>query len=486
MTRNTLALVLGASFFLVPIFTSAGVILNEVMFDQEGTDTGFEWVELYNNGRDSISLAGWQLYPDIAGYYTFGSGVTIGAGQYLVINLRLSGTDSASVLYHSGATKNAGDSSGSFALFSGEPRGKDTIKSFVRYHKPGTLTEKKTWESSAVEAGIWTAGNYIDIASFSEGKSISYSGGVWNIGAPTKGEGRNGSGSAAAALEEDSETDLPSQTFSFTPFVEVPRLKLELTMHPHAISGASHRFQARALSDGGKSIDSKYVRFLWNFGDGVVAEGPALTHTYRFPGTYTISLNANTDSALGAYYADVSVRENALHVSEVISGEAGYVKLINDSSVPLDLTGWIVADGKGNSFTIPLGTKLKEKRSLILPNEVTALDPGTSALLYYPNMRLASEGVSESIATPVSRRDAPETVSPGLAPIILAVAQESSSRAPILASGDDSRGSSVIGEGAETQTAALPKVPQPWMFFSLVLGIGVLGGAAVIWLKRVI
>lgn len=456
----------------LPYYSQASVFINEVLFDPEGSDTGLEWVELYNDGSHSVDLSGWQLYPDGIGYYTFGSGAAIGGGQYLVINLRTSGTDSTSVLYHSSATGNAGNSSGSFALFSGEPRGKDTIKSFVRYHKPGS-TEKKTWESSAAEAGIWTAGNYVDISSFSEGKSISYLESAWGSGAPTKGSGALGS--AAGATAADSEAASTTSSFSVPQFIQVPRLQLDVAVHPNAVAGASHRFQARAFAENGKLVDSKYIRFLWNFGDGTVSEGPALTHTYRFPGIYSISVNANTDAALGTFYTDLSVGENSLEVLEVKPGEEGYVKIFNDSSVPLDLTGWIVADGKGNSFTIPLDTKVKSERALILPNETTGLDPESSSLkVYYPNMRLAAAQTASSPS------EAPRP--------ILALAEETGlSKAVPLPRVEPA--DLAVTEDIEpilVETAALTEVPSSWTFFFGVFGLGIVGGAAIIWAKRTV
>ncbi len=39
----------------------AGVVINEVLYDPEGTDTGLEFVEILNCGRTTVSLAGWTL-----------------------------------------------------------------------------------------------------------------------------------------------------------------------------------------------------------------------------------------------------------------------------------------------------------------------------------------------------------------------------------------------------------------------------------------
>jgi hypothetical protein len=39
----------------------SGFVVNEIFADPEGSDTGYEWVELLHTGRDPIDLAGWSL-----------------------------------------------------------------------------------------------------------------------------------------------------------------------------------------------------------------------------------------------------------------------------------------------------------------------------------------------------------------------------------------------------------------------------------------
>lgn len=68
---------------------SADVVINELLPDPSSTDSGNEWVELYNAGRSSVNLAGWKLQVDggTAGWgstQTIASG-TLAAGGYLVI-----------------------------------------------------------------------------------------------------------------------------------------------------------------------------------------------------------------------------------------------------------------------------------------------------------------------------------------------------------------------------------------------------------------
>ena len=53
-------LTLGCLLALLP-FASSNVLLSEVMYDPDGSDTGREWVEIYNNAT-RVNLSGWKLY----------------------------------------------------------------------------------------------------------------------------------------------------------------------------------------------------------------------------------------------------------------------------------------------------------------------------------------------------------------------------------------------------------------------------------------
>ena len=55
--------VLTAIFFLLVEMSTAqaGVILNEIMYDVAGSDTGREWIEIYNTGGSAQNLSNWKL-----------------------------------------------------------------------------------------------------------------------------------------------------------------------------------------------------------------------------------------------------------------------------------------------------------------------------------------------------------------------------------------------------------------------------------------
>ena len=47
-------------FFATFIFAQ-NVVINEVLYDPDGADSGYEWIELYNDSDQSINLSGWML-----------------------------------------------------------------------------------------------------------------------------------------------------------------------------------------------------------------------------------------------------------------------------------------------------------------------------------------------------------------------------------------------------------------------------------------
>lgn len=74
-------------FYSLPALSS--VVINEVFYDPSGIDTGFEFLELYNNGTSAVDLTGWQVqYGGTTFAYAtwdFPAGTSIAAGDYLLV-----------------------------------------------------------------------------------------------------------------------------------------------------------------------------------------------------------------------------------------------------------------------------------------------------------------------------------------------------------------------------------------------------------------
>ena len=145
------------------------VVINEVLYDPSGTDTGLEWIELKNIGATTMSLTNYCLYAS-GEHYIFPT-FSLNAGAFVIIHWNATGTDNTTDLYTGTASwSNMGNTSGSVALFNTHtPHSSSTIVDFVEYG-----SGSQTWESTAVSAGIWTTNDYV--ADVVAGHSIEYDG----------------------------------------------------------------------------------------------------------------------------------------------------------------------------------------------------------------------------------------------------------------------------------------------------------------------
>ncbi len=65
-----------------PIESTAAIVISEIMYDPVGGGTN-EFVELYNPGTGTVSIAGWHFADGIT--YAFPPGTTLGAGAHVVV-----------------------------------------------------------------------------------------------------------------------------------------------------------------------------------------------------------------------------------------------------------------------------------------------------------------------------------------------------------------------------------------------------------------
>ncbi len=62
MELNKTILLIGILFLILPNISA--VIINEIMYDPQGADSGREWIEIYNNEPNSINLTDWKFVTD--------------------------------------------------------------------------------------------------------------------------------------------------------------------------------------------------------------------------------------------------------------------------------------------------------------------------------------------------------------------------------------------------------------------------------------
>ncbi len=370
-------LFLGLVFLPTFAFAAVGdIVIQEILFNPAGTDTGLEYIILKNRSSGNLDLTNWNLYSDSAGYFIFPNFSLVSQGE-VKIHLRKSGANDANNLYYESASVNMGNSSGSIAIFSGTTRNKDTIQAFVRYQIPGKI-ESKTWEPAASGAGLWQTGDFVNIESLIEGQVIFLSNPDnfkssqgWSI------KTSESSGSESSSSQQSESSPDSNSGFSYVPPENLPKIKAYAGEDKTVIVGANAEFRGQAFGLEDEPLDN--ARYLWTFGDGTSKEGQNITHFYQYPGEYVVVLNVSSGEYSASDYLLAKAVPNKLFISEIKTGVndpadngASWLELFNNSKEQLDIFGWQLKSGS-KIFIFPKSTLVRPNAYLVIPASVSGL-----------------------------------------------------------------------------------------------------------------
>lgn len=141
---------------------NGSLVINEVMYNSAGDDSGNEWIEIFNHSGNSIVLTDYDLgiyeEGDTSAYYTFPT-FTLSANAYVVVHWRATGTNSATDLYTGTSAPfddNMHNTVGYIGLWNSDSHASATFVDYIEYG-----AGDQSWESEANTAGIWDTGDSI-------------------------------------------------------------------------------------------------------------------------------------------------------------------------------------------------------------------------------------------------------------------------------------------------------------------------------------
>lgn len=364
--------------FFAPLFASAQVVINEVMYDLlEGADNGREWVEVKNDSGGDVDLTGWKFND--------------GANHNLVAPPEKGGQ--GSLVLPSGAFAIlAADAVQFLAEHQTAVTVIDTVMSLGQQNdKTYTLELIDPDQNSSVVSSVsYTTA----LGANGDGNSLQKSGSSWIAATPTPGianavtsstpppaenntTSTNGQTSSANTSQNSSSSVvLPEE--SITAALEVPK---------SAITGVEVIFTGKAWGLKNEPLDS--ARFLWAFGDGSMTEGRSIVHTYTLPGDYIVVLEVSSGKYNASARTTITASPSRVRVGSIKPGSDGFIEIANDAGAEVDLSFWqLSVDSK--LFVIPKNTRVLPGKSIMFPNYVTGLSPGENTLLYYPNGTIAA------------------------------------------------------------------------------------------------
>ena len=382
------------AWFFVPMSVFAAtsdMVIVEVMFNPAGVDTGFEYIALENKGSELVDLTGWDFYPDDVGYFTFPA-FTLAGHKRVTVYLRAAGTNDAERFYHTAVAgreikDNMGNTSGSVAIFASTDHKDENLIDFVEYGKAG-----ETWESSADKMGLWKKGEYVSLADFQEGQILS----------------RKDAGHGVSSWEVKSA--LPASTPTPPPATPTPEIRSQGKVYSGpeikpkirayagrdktSVAGSEVVFGGKALGWQDDILSGDQIRYMWNFGDGILRDGKKITHIYEYPGTYTATLYVVSGEESEADSIKVTIADNPVRINEIMPGKNGWIELVNPADVDVDIGAWRIKSDSSAFFSLPSRSVLAARSFIVLTATTTGLSFEFSypkAAIVYPNGKIADE-----------------------------------------------------------------------------------------------
>ncbi len=327
---------------LLPQFVFADIKINEVAWMGTAKSQYSEWLELYNDGQNAVSLAGWKLYK-AGSELVFTLTKTIAPKGYLLIERTTASAPDAVSGIH--------DEAGAFGASGLRNTGED----LVLKDKDGAVKDMLSFASG------WPAGD-VDT-----NKSMQWSGDKWITATPTP--------DAINATVTDIPASVPStSSTSTTPKTNTSssnpanstgttkdtnntksksitvKSKITITPPKNIFQGVRNEYDATFDIDATLKTPQGY--FYWNMGDGTTYIQSALVpiaYTYHYPGTYTISLSYYSSATASKPFLQTTtaiVVTAPLATVEAINNGAA-LQITNNTTKAMDIGHWPITMSEG-------------------------------------------------------------------------------------------------------------------------------------------
>ena len=347
------------SLFLVPFPAYAQMVISEIMYDLDGSDSGREWVEVFNTGGTAIDLSAWKLYESETAHTItlVAGGASVAGGGYAVI----------------------ADNAGTFLADHPSFAGPLFDSAFSLNNVGETLGLR-----DATLADRDTISYSVDMGAADDGNSLhrtSASGSSLQAGTPNPGAG-------TLAVSLSAETQSPNTGGTQSSAVQTggsypvePQIAAYAGNDRTVITGADVAIEGKAFTKDGEPLGPTGVRFLWNFGDGMTAEGPTVMHRWVHPGRYVVTLDVSASKNTASHRVIVTAKAAEFGLTTLSDGSA---VVENRGSGELNVSFWHIRYGN-DMFTLPEDTIVLAQEKIIIPPASLGFTVADGWVLLYPN-----------------------------------------------------------------------------------------------------
>lgn len=369
-------------FYVVPVYA---LIITEVNFDPAGSDTDREWVEIYNDTNTNIDLTSYKFYEANVnhGIDVLSVDKNISAGEYVVLVQDINKFKADNPTYSGKIFKS------SFSLSNtGESLGlKDTEGNTINtFSYQQSQTGAKDGETI-----IFDGTNYLKAIATPGAGNIINTGGTSTTTGTTTATTTQTTGINTATTTE---TSFSSPIYYYRSyFPESVKIYVYAGENKVSISGAQTTFEANCVN-GDKKTQSD-AHFFWSFGDVATGEGKKVSHTYKYPGEYTVNVECFANGNKGEDKIYVKVIQPNLKIKINIINEEKTIEINNGSANEVDVGGFIIKTEGGEfkkEIILPNKLLILPKKYINLPQEILLFATGTSYVsLNSPNGKFITE-----------------------------------------------------------------------------------------------
>lgn len=222
---------------------------------------------------------------------------------------------------------------------------------------PVSATINSNWTGRTFYYRDSTEGNFLITVNV-DGKDLSASQKITiSSGAPEQSNNDDAEGEILGATDSGSVGQISG---GGTTYVSSLNAQLEVSAGSDRVvaPGSPIWFQATLK----KNTTKTNVELNWSFGDGFVATGPLVSHTYKYPGEYLVILNAKA----GDIYSVSRLKVKVFEANILIEDGGEYLEIKNESNSEINLFNWRVESG-GRGFIF-------QPNTIILPRATIKLD----------------------------------------------------------------------------------------------------------------
>jgi len=336
--------------FIIPWFSHAAIVINEVAWMGNEVSANDEWIELHNNGADTVNVDGWVLQDGMnLSIELTGS---IAAGQYAVLER----TDDSSApgsafLVYVGALANTG-------------------ATLSLYRKDSSL------EDRVVGGEDWKGAGGDNVTK----ETAQYTTSGWITALATPGR------TNASVSTEEKEEEVSDEKEKNADDDKVVAFESPLHLTPHTLRSSievptrvyvNQEVSIRANSSGLADVILNSLTHQWNFGDFTTGVGEETTHRFEYSGEYVVTLHSQYKD----YEAYARKTVTVLPVSfSMTTNASGDIQVHNDARYEVDISGYTIVAGKTLAF--PPRTILLPNATITIPKEILQYRGNTTAALF--------------------------------------------------------------------------------------------------------